>query len=87
MATDVIQERAGSSIINDIWAKFQSGDVISNEWSLKRDEILKEQLNTIRNEKKKRKAEDEEEVEQLLTLKLPFEYLAKDWFEEQEVRC
>ena len=60
--------------------------MLKNEWSARRDEILKEQLEKIRAGKAKREIEDEQEVEQLLTRKLPFEMLARDWFENQQVR-
>ena len=59
--------------------------MLKNEWSARRDEILKEQLEKIRAGKAKREIEDEQEVEQLLTRKLPFEMLARDWFENQQV--
>ena len=77
----------GVHVIGDMWANFEPGgdDVMNNEWSRKRDEILKGELYKIREQKKKRQMEHEEEVGQLLTRKLPFEYLARDWFDEQKV--
>ena len=80
-------ETTARQAIDDLWKNFNPGgnDAATSEWSLRRDQILKEQLEKIRKEKTKREIEHEEEVEQLLTRKLPFEYLARDWFDENQV--
>lgn len=74
-----------SNRVDDAWKKTNIVRGIAKKW---RDLHEKKVRNTILENKSRRKSRDhrtESEVSQLVARQIPFDYLARDWLEEQKV--
>ena len=61
-------------------------ETIAKHWKITNEQKVKARYKKTQDEKRKRDFKSEREVAELVTRKIPFEYLAKDWLEEQKVQ-
>lgn len=75
-------------IVDEVWTKpriLKNVEDIAKHWKNSQESCIRKRIIELKGEKKKRDLITEKEITQLVTRKLPFEYLAKDWLEEQKV--
>lgn len=76
------------NIISEVWKKPQVLNKVSSfakHWRKKHEEKVKTRIYHLQNKKQTRDLKLQKHVTELLTRKLPFEYLAQDWLDEQKV--
>ena len=80
--------RMFSDIVDEVWTKpriLKNVEDIAKHWKNTQETRIRKRITQLQGEKKERDLITEKEVRELVTRKLPFEYLAKDWLEEQKV--
>lgn len=74
-----------SDIVDEVWTKPKAVSDLAKLWKYKREKRIKDLYLERINQKRKRDFASEKEINQLVARKIPFEYLAQDWFEEKKV--
>ena len=74
-----------SDLVNEVWCKPKALHGAALLWKVNHEKKVKSRYQEKLNQKKNRDLNSEKEVSQLVARKLPFDYLAQDWLEEQKV--
>ena len=72
-------------VIDEVWSKPRAIQGVARLWHFNHEKKVKQRYNNKKIEKKKRDSIGEKEVNQLVARKVPFDFLAKDWLDEQRV--
>lgn len=85
---DTVHHDSSFDDISEVWKKPQVLHKVSSfakHWRKKHEEKVKTRIYHLQNKKQTRDLKLQKHVTELLTRKLPFEYLAQDWLDEQKV--
>ena len=87
MDTLVHREKPGLvNVIDELWTKQKIVINAAKHWRSEHEKKVTKSILEKKLLKKKRDPHTENEVSQLVSRQVPFDYLAKDWLEEQKVR-